>query len=118
MPLLQAFRQPPQKPSKAAAAGLHEVTLSALGRKTGPVKNDGVLLKKISRLASATLFGQWKALLGDLPALQGIVAESATQDSFSLQQYRAIKKQTDYQGAWAILRQAACSVFACWFDKW
>eukprot|EP00775_Hariotina_reticulata_P005321 gene5321-5556_t len=111
LPLLQAFRQPPDKPSKAAAAGLHEVTLSALGRKTGPVKNDSVLLKKMSRLASATLFGQWKALLRDVPDLRGVVATTAEQDAFGLQQYREIKKQTQYQGAWAVyVRTRPCAL--------
>jgi hypothetical protein len=75
----------PAKPSTAAAAaGVHEVTLAAHGRKAGagrkaPNWNNQ---KTRSRLCSAALYEQCQGLLAVVPALQqGSVAAAAVLDS-------------------------------------
>jgi hypothetical protein len=84
LPLLDALAAPPAKPSTAAAAGVHEVTLAAHGRKAGagrkaPNWNNQ---KTRSRLCSAALFEQCQTLLAMVPALQqGPVDAAAVLDS-------------------------------------
>ncbi|KAF6261035.1 adenosine deaminase/editase [Scenedesmus sp. NREL 46B-D3] len=70
LPLLSAPVASTAKPSTAAAAGVHEVTLAAHGRKAGAGRNapNWSNKKTRSRLCSAALYENWQALLAVLPA--------------------------------------------------
>lgn len=145
LPLLSALASPPATPSTAAAAGVHEVTLAAHGRKAGAGRkaSNWSNKKTQSRLCSAALHEQWRQLLAVLPELQAAAQsgtacdalEESAGNGFSAQQrdgaqgpggmeldiqlYRAEKQRTGqhYQQVWKALRQAP-SAFAGWIRKW
>eukprot|EP00878_Enallax_costatus_P028604 GHUV01030906.1.p1 GENE.GHUV01030906.1~~GHUV01030906.1.p1 ORF type:complete len:184 (+),score=30.61 GHUV01030906.1:320-871(+) len=133
LPLLSAWAAPVNKAS--AAAGAHEATLAATGRKLGAAKKvpSGSNTKTRSRLCSAAMFERWLGLLSAVPQLQllpsslheqdscpaGPEAADSTRSQFTICTYRRRKQQDGqkYQAAWAALRQGP-SVFAKWLHKW
>lgn len=113
------------KPSKAVAAGQHEVTASAVGRRSGASKATPSV-KARSRLCSAALHEAWAGLVRSMPELLDgdgdaeAAAAAATADSggFSVARYRALKRQVGrgYQASWQQLRHPG-SVFGAWLPK-
>ncbi|KAF8058116.1 KLP1 [Scenedesmus sp. PABB004] len=69
MPLLDALAAPSARPGAAAAAGVHEVTLAAHGRRAGASKKELTAgsAKTRSRLCPAAMHDAWRALLAAAP---------------------------------------------------
>lgn len=106
------------------AAGVHEVTSAAFGRKAGAARTGpaATSIKTRSRLSSAALFEQWKRLVSMVPACADqllphtTAAEAQAEASPQLRRKAKQDVGVEYQEMWRRLRSES-SLFEDWILK-